>query len=108
MNRLYRVEEVLAGKEGDGEGQVFRGGARPRFQKERFGGNATRLCDGGHVLGLTLSAVPGRSAAEKKLRGVAMKEKEGGMLRTLGRDVRVVVPEHEGHVGAGEGVTPEE
>jgi hypothetical protein len=66
------------------------------------------VCDGRHVLGLALSVVPGSTAAEKQARGVSVKEEESGMPRTLGRNVPVAVPEHEGEVGAGEGVTPEQ
>ena len=39
---------------------------------------------------------------------MSLKEEESGMPRTLGRNVPVAVPEHEGEVGAGEGVTLEQ
>ena len=103
MDRSDRVEEGLAGKKGDGEGKVFRRGAGLTFEKERLRRDATRLCDGRHVLGLASSVVPGLTTAEKQSRGVSVEEEESGMPRTLGRNVPVAVPEHEGEVGAGEG-----
>ena len=64
MDRSYRVEEGLAGEKGDGERKVFHRGAGLTFEKERLGRDATRLCDGRHVLGLASSVVPGSTAAE--------------------------------------------
>jgi hypothetical protein len=64
MDRSYRVEEGLAAEKGDGEGQVFHRGAGLPFETERLGRDATRLCDGRHVLGLASSVVPGPTAAE--------------------------------------------
>ena len=64
MDRSDRVEECLAGEKGDGEGEVFHRGAGLTFEKERLGRDATRLCDGRHVLGLASSVVPGSTAAE--------------------------------------------
>ena len=64
MDRSDRVEEGLAGEKGDGEGKVFHRGAGLTFEKERRGRDATRLCDGRHVLGLASSVVPGSTAAE--------------------------------------------
>jgi hypothetical protein len=64
MDRSYRVEECLAGEKGDDEGEVFHRGAGLTFKEQRFGRDATRLCDGRHVLGLASSVVPGWTAAE--------------------------------------------
>ena len=64
MDRSYRVEEGLAGEKGDGEGKVFHRGAGLTFEEERLGRDATRLCDGRHVLGLASAVVPGSTAAE--------------------------------------------
>jgi hypothetical protein len=60
------------------------------------------------MLGLASSVLSRRTAAKKEPRGVAVKEEECRMPCALGRDMRVMVPEHEGQVGVGEGTPAEE